>query len=139
MVGPDLAKLGADLVAASGDTVLVAESGGEQPLAEGALAGIEQTPVAVVVQILAGSRTSIRATDAITAVRKRWPAVRVVVIGPFSSADRKSAAAVEAAATEAKVTFLDPVALKWRGDDTKAEVAVTDYAAVAAKLADALR
>lgn len=139
VAGPDLARLGSDLVAASGETVLVAESSGQQVLADGALEGIDQRPSAVVIQVLAGSKTSVRTTDAIDAIHKRWAGVRVLVIGPFGAADRKSAAAVKAAAEAAQVTFLDPVELTWRADDTPAGVSESDFSTVASKIAAALR
>ena len=139
MAGPDLARLAPDLLTASGDTVLVAESKGQQTLADGALAGIKQTPSAVLLEVLAGSTTSARTTAAVSAARARWPKVPILVVGPFSAADRKSAAAVKAAAEAAHVLFLDPVALKWRRDDTSAAVAAADLPGIAAKLAAALR
>lgn len=138
VAGPDVAKLGADLVSATGDTVLVAKSNGQQVLAAGALEAIDQVPAAVVLQVVAGSKTSARTTAAVAAVRKRWPEVTIVVIGPFGADDRKSAAAVKAAAESAHVRFLDPVALGWRKDAAKAVVAEADYPAVAAKIAAAL-
>jgi hypothetical protein len=139
IAGPDLAKLGTDLVAASGDTVLVAESTGTRALADGALAGIKPTPAAVVLQILAGSKTSVRTTEAVAAVRKRWPDVKIVLVGPFGADDRKSAAAVKSAAAAAHVTFLDPVELKWRSDAAEAAVGAADFRAIAAKIAAALQ
>lgn len=139
VAGPDLAKLQADLATLSGDTVLVAKSDAKQPLAAHALDTIKQTPSFVIVQITAGTRTSGRTTETITAVRKRWPAAKLLLVGPFSSNDRKSAAAVKAGAALAHVTFLDPVDLKWRIKDTSATLGDKDLAPVAAAISRALR
>lgn len=129
LIGPDLAKLGPAVADASGDTV-------EARAAFSSVQG--QEPDQVVLQIVAGSRTSVRTADAITAVRSRWPGMVIAVVGPFSSGDRKSAAAVKAAAASAKATFLDPVLLHWRSVDTKATLTKADLAVVAGKLAAAL-
>lgn len=135
VAGRDLAKLRAALAADSGASVVVAAGGnGPDVLAAGALDGISVRPRAVVLQILAGTRTSVRTTEAINTVHKKWPGVRILVIGPFSSADRKSAAAVQSSAKLAKVTFLDPVTLHWRADDTSATLSAADLSRIEAKI-----
>lgn len=138
IAGRDLAKLRAALAADSGSSVLVAGGNGPDVLPAGALDGIKVTPRAVVLQVLAGTRTSVRTTEAITAVHKKWPGVKILVIGPFSSADRKSAAAVQSSSKVANVTFLDPVTLHWRPVDTSATLSAADLERVEDKLAAAL-
>lgn len=135
LAGPDLAKMRSALSTDTGAAVLVASDKGPDVLAAGSLSGISATPRAVVLQVLAGSRTSVRTTEAITAVHKKWPGVRVLVVGPFSSADRKSAAAVQSAAKLASVSFLDPVALHWRPVDTSAVLTQADVGLVEHQLA----
>lgn len=134
VVGTDLARLSDQLGVATGDQVVVAPTATDHVLAAGALDAVAGTPTAVVLEVPAGSRTSGRTTEAITAVRAAWPGVRVLVIGPFSSADRKSAAAVSSAAAAAKVTFIDPVTLAWRADDTPRTLSADDLVVVASKL-----
>ncbi|MCU1596176.1 MAG: hypothetical protein JWO12_3568, partial [Frankiales bacterium] len=57
---------------------------------------------------------------------------------PFSSNDRKSAAAAETAAVAARATFLDPVLLAWRSADSSPLLTAADEPIVTAKLALAL-
>jgi hypothetical protein len=139
MAGPDAGRLNEALAQATGAQILVAEGSDTEVLAPGALSAFTFKPGAVVLEVPAGSRTSLRTTTAIQAVKKAWPDVRLVVIGPFSSGDRKSAAAVEAATASAGVTFLDPVELEWRDKDGSATLSDADLAVVADKLAEALR
>lgn len=140
VVGPDLSRLQQALAVATGASVVVAEDGGaSRVIADGGLAAVRFVPSAVVVQVVAGSRTSLRTTEAIAAVRGVWPEARLVIVGPFSAADRKSAAAVKSAAAAAGVTFLDPVALGWRTTQDSASLEEGDLEVVAARLAAALR
>jgi len=132
LLGPDLARLGPDVAEATGDTVEVSSSLLTPD------ADFARTPDTVVLQILAGTKTSVRTAEAIKDVRSRWASADIFVVGPFSSADRKSAAAVKSAAAEADVPFLDPVDLDWRDDPAPAKVASADIATVATKLAAAL-
>jgi hypothetical protein len=87
---------------------------------------------------VAGTRTSVRAATAIAAVKAAFPDARVLVIGPFSAKDRKSAAAVKGAAVAARATFLDPVDLHWRASDASATLSSADLHSVAMALAVAL-
>lgn len=132
LLGPDLARLGPDLARATGDAVEV------RPELLTPAAATGRAPDVVVLEILAGTRTGVRTTEAVKAVRTRWPSVTVVLVGPFSSADRKSAAAVKNAARVANALFLDPVELQWRADSSSATVAEADFRAVATQLAAAL-
>lgn len=138
VAGPDLIRLKAALASDSGDRVEVVAGTATDVVPAASLDAITATPQAVVVEIVAGTKTSLRTTTAITAVRTRWPGTEVVVVGPFSSADRKSAAAAKAAAAAAHATFLDPVDLHWRADDGSASLTAADERAVARRLADAL-
>lgn len=122
LVGPDLDDL--DLPAAAAQVSSV----------EG-LAALDVQPGQVVVQVLAGTKTSMRTREAIDAVRQKWPAVAVFVVGPFSSEDTLSTAAVKQASEAAQdVVFLDPVALGWRADARSATLSTDDRAAVALAL-----
>ncbi len=138
LVGPDLAKLTSSLATLTGYEVLTASSAAPEVLAPGALDGITATPSAVVLEVLAGTKTTIRTTTAIAAVTAKWPDVHVLVVGPFSSADRKSAAAAKSAALAASATFLDPVDLDWRTADVSPVLTAADQTAVTEKLAAAL-
>ena len=138
LAGPDLARLQDQLASRSGYLVDVLPAAAPEVLAPGSLSSIAETPTAVVLEVLAGSQTTVRTATAITAVRKAWPAAEVFVVGPFSSGDRKSAAAAKSAAVAAKVTFLDPVTLKWRSADTAATLTEADLRTVTDKLAAAL-
>jgi hypothetical protein len=91
------------------------------------------------VAIPAGSQTTVRTRTAVTALKARFPGVPVLVVGPFSSGDRKSAAAVRAAAVALGVTFLDPVEARWRAADASPTLSAGDVPAVAAQLADDVR
>ena len=139
VAGPDAGRLNEVLAQATGAQILVAEGSDTEVLAPDALSAFTFKPSAVVLEVPAGTRTSLRTTTAIQAVKKAWPDVRLVVVGPFSSGDRKSAAAVEAASTAAGVTFLDPVELDWRDEDGSAKLSDADLRVVADKLAEALR
>jgi hypothetical protein len=138
VAGPDLATLRAELATQSAADVTVVKSTATQLIAPGALDDIAGSPVAVVLEIVAGTKTSVRTADAVTAARKRWPQTDIFVVGPFSSADRKSAAAAKAATEAAHATFLDPVDLKWRTASTSPALSAADQAVVAGKLADVL-
>lgn len=139
LVGPDLARVQDQLATLTGHLVTVVDGTAAQVLAPGALAGLDGVPRAVVLEVLAGQQTTVRTAAAIAVVRGRWSEVPIIVVGPFSSADRKSATSVQAAALAAKVTFLDPVALHWRRADTSATLTATDLQTVATELAAALR
>lgn len=138
IAGPDLAKMQRLLTAATSDTVAVAPSTAVEVLAPKALDAVTGTPSVVVLQVMAGSKTTMRAATAITAVQRKWPEAAIVVVGPFSSGDRKSAASAKAAATAAKVTFVDPVELGWRTNDATAVLSADDLQTVATRLADAI-
>jgi hypothetical protein len=138
LAGPDLAGLKEVLADEASMPVRVARSSPTSLLAAGSLTEIKEPVQAVVLEIVAGTKTSVRTAEAITACRKRWPEADVFVVGPLSSADRKSAEAAKNAAAAAHATFLDPVALKWRSDDSSAKLAAADQAEFAQHLADAL-
>jgi hypothetical protein len=138
LAGADLVQLKADLVTATGYAVQTVDSAGPEVLAPGALDAVTGTPSAVVLEVLAGSRTSARAASAIAAVKAAFPRAQVLVVGPFSSGDRKSAEAVRGAAANAGVTFLDPVDLKWRTSDLSPSLSAADLHSVALALANAL-
>ncbi|MFN2537277.1 MAG: hypothetical protein ABR549_03875 [Mycobacteriales bacterium] len=127
VVGPDLVALSSELETALGGSVDAVTST-EQ------LSSIDRAPDVVVVQILAGTKTSARTASALAAVAARWPKVTIDVVGPFSANDRKSAEAVRKACT-GKATFVDPVTLHWRADATTATLSVSDRADVATALA----
>ena len=131
LVGSDLAALAQPLAGALGRDVLTAKATGE-------LAGVTATPAAVVVEITAGSQTTVRTKDAVSAVQARFPGVPVLVVGPFSSGDRKSAASAKAGAAARGATFLDPVEAGWRTDATAAALSADDVPVVAQHLADEL-
>ena len=139
LAGPDLATLRYALAAVSGAQVLVADSSPAEVLAPHALDGFTATPNSVVLEVLAGTKTSARTTSAILTVHETWPRAKVYVIGPFAAADRKSTSAAKTAAIAMKAVFLDPVTLKWRKDDSTATLTRGDLAAVIEKLAAALR
>jgi hypothetical protein len=138
LIGPDLAPLGDALATRTGDQVVALA--GVQPaiITAAQLTQVEGTPQTVVVQVLAGATTTVRTRAALTALKARWPAAKLVFVGPLSSGDRKSAAAVKAAAVGDNVTFLDPVLLTWRTNDTSAVVTTRDRAELLAKLASGL-
>jgi hypothetical protein len=138
LVGADLARLEAELVTATGFAVQTVRGGTPDVLAPGALRGVTGQPGAVVLEVVAGTRTSVRAATAIAAVKAAFPDARVLVIGPFSAKDRKSAAAVKGAAVAARATFLDPVDLHWRASDASATLSSADLHSVAMALAVAL-
>jgi hypothetical protein len=138
VAGPDLAKLREELATESSADVTVVKSTAADLIAPGALDDITATPIAVVLEIVAGTKTSVRTAAAVAAAKKRWPQTEIFVVGPFSSADRKSAAAAKAASEAAHATFLDPVDLKWRAVSTSTSLSAADIAVVAGKLADEL-
>ncbi|MCW2543176.1 MAG: hypothetical protein JWM40_728 [Frankiales bacterium] len=138
VAGPDLAKLRDALASESAADVTVVKSTASDLIAAGALDDITASPAAVVLEIVAGTKTSVRTAAAVNAAHKRWPQTEIFVVGPFSSADRKSAAAAKAAALAAHATFLDPVELKWRVVSTSPSLSAADEAVVAGKLADVL-
>jgi hypothetical protein len=138
LAGADLARLKAELVASTGYAVQTVKSAAPQVLAPGALDAVTGTPSAVVLEVVAGAKTSVRAATAIAAVKAAFPGAHILVVGPFSSGDRKSAEAVKAAAASAGVTFLDPVALKWRTSDVSPTLSPADVHVVAQALATAL-
>ena len=138
LAGPDLLGIRGQLAKATGDTVDTVDGAPPEVLAPSALDAVSATPDAVVLQVQAGSRTTARTTAAIVAVTNKWPKARVLVVGPFSSNDRMSAAAANTAAQAAHVTFLDPVLLHWRTNDTTATLTARDVRAVTARLATAL-
>lgn len=138
IAGPDLAKMQRLLADATSDTVAVVRSTAVEVLAPKALDSVTRTPSVVVLQVMAGSKTTMRAAAAITAVERKWPDSAIFVVGPFGADDRKSAASAKAAATAAKVTFVDPVALGWRTNDAAAVLTADDLQTVATKLAEAI-
>jgi hypothetical protein len=138
LAGPDLAKLRDLLATKTGYAVDVVEGAAPAVLAPNALVNVTDKPSVVVLEVLAGSKTTLRTATAIAAVRAKWPGVQVVVVGPFSSADRLSAAAAKTATLAAKAVFLDPVTLKWRASATSATLAESDLSVVTNKLAAAL-
>ncbi len=138
VVGADLVRMQPALAGATGGSVETAGSDGPEVLAPGALDAVQGTPDVVVLQVLAGTRTTTRTATALEQVLSRWPAVTLFVIGPFSSADDKSTASVRAAAEQGGATFLDPVALAWRSDDRSALLTDDDLVTVAPQLAAAL-
>jgi hypothetical protein len=139
LAGPDLAALRDALATSTGYQVQVVPAGSPEVLAAGALDKARGTPDVVVLEVLPGSKTTPRTTTAITDVQSRWPGARVVVVGPLSSLDHKSSVAARAAATTMKVTFLDPVALGWKTDETSRALAGADVERAASKLAASLR
>jgi hypothetical protein len=138
LAGPDLAKLRQLLATRTGYTVEVVAAAPPAVLAPTALTGLTVRPSTVVLEVLAGSKTTLRTAAAITAVRAKWPGTHVVVVGPFSSADRLSAAAAKSAAVTGKAVFLDPVLLNWRVSATSATLAEADLSVVTDQLAAAL-
>lgn len=139
VVGPDLSRLVRAVAAGLGAQVESAQAAPPEVLAPQALDAVDVVPAEVVLQVVAGSRTTARTSDALRAVQARWPAARLFVVGPFGAQDRKSAAAAEAAAKAAGATFLDPVGLRWRTADAQAALTAADRTAVAARLVSALR
>lgn len=134
LVGPDLAPLARGLADGLGSPVVTAPAAPPAVLADGALAAVAVEPAEVVLQVLAGSRTTTRTAAALQAVAERWPRARVLVVGPFGAQDRLSTAAVAAAAQAAGAVFVDPVALGWRAGSGPA-----DRVGVARGLVSALR
>lgn len=123
LVGRDLAPLAQPLTAL-GWEVLVGEPGEDRVLAEDALAGITQAPVLVVLEVEAGSRTSSRVDEAIAQVRVAFPEVVTVLSGPFDPEAALTTEAVQQAATDQGVVFVDPVARGWtEGADAEAVAA----------------
>lgn len=121
LVGPDLVTLD---VSAAASVASVTD-----------LEQVAVRPTRVVIEVLAGSRTTVRTRESVLAVRSRWADVPVVVIGPLSANDRLSAAAVKQAAAQLPdVDVLDPVDLGWRTDATSAELTPADRVAVARAL-----
>ncbi|MCU1596077.1 MAG: hypothetical protein JWO12_3469 [Frankiales bacterium] len=138
VAGVDLATMTGSLSRATGFHVVSVATAEQDVLAPAALNAVTGAPSAVVLEVLAGSKTTMRTTAAISAVTARWPQARVIVIGPFSSSDRKSSAAVKTAAQAAKVTFLDPVDLRWRAGAASAGLTAADRTSVVTQLAAAL-
>lgn len=132
LVGTDLTALAAPLSDVLSRDVVTAKGTDE-------LAGVTAAPAAVVLEITAGSQTTVRTRAAVTAVKTRFPGVPVLVVGPFSSGDRKSAASAKAGATALGATFLDPVEAGWRTDATAAALSADDVPVVARQLADDVR
>lgn len=126
LVGPDL--VGLEVPSAAAEVASVSD-----------LAQVAFTPTRVVVQVLAGSKTTVRTRNAVLTIRARWASVPVVVVGPLSANDRLSAAAVKQAAAQLPdVVVLDPVELDWRADATSAALDAADRADVASALESAL-
>ena len=138
LAGPDLARLQDLLAARTGWTVEAAAAAPPAVLAPQALSGLTRRPRAVVLEVLAGARTTARTATAVTVVRARWPGMKVLVVGPFSSADPRSTAAAKAAARAAGSVFLDPVALGWRASAASPALTADDLHAVADRLGVAL-
>ena len=113
VVGPDLARLTTQLAGVTGGPVESADSAPPAVLAPGALDLVTDEPGTVVLQVVAGSQTSLRTRTAVQAVRQKWPAAKVVVVGPLSPNDRLSAGAIKTACATLGVTFLDPVERGW--------------------------
>ena len=137
LVGPDLVALQGEVATGSGGPA-VALVGSAGTLAA-ALKTVSAVPRVVIVEITAGSATRARTALAITVIRGHWPDVRIVVLGPLSSTDQKSTAAVQAAALAAGAEFVDPVALKWRTDDLSPVLSDATQGAFADKLVAAVR
>ncbi len=138
LIGPDFVALGGNLALQTGERVVTLA--GVQPaiVTAAQLTQVEGTAQAVVVQVLAGAETTVRTQAALVVVKARWPAAKLVFVGPLSSGDRQSSVAVKTAAVGDNVTFLDPVLLKWRVEDTSAVVTTADRVVLTAKLAGAL-
>lgn len=115
LVGPDLVALQGEVATRSGGPA-IALVGNSGTLAA-SLATVSGRPRVVILEIIAGSATRTRTALAITTIRGQWPDIRIVVLGPFSSTDQRSTAAVQTAALAAGAEFVDPVALRWRSDD----------------------
>lgn len=112
LVGTDLVAL-AEPLGPLGWDVLVGEPGDPAVLAEGVLEGLTATPTLVVLQVEPGTRTSERVTEATGQVAAAFPGAVIVLVGPFDPEASRTTAAVEQAALEHGVLFLDPVALGW--------------------------
>jgi hypothetical protein len=137
LAGGDLARLTSAL-GTTGYAVTVVPAGRAEVLAPGALDTVDGPPDVVVLQVLAGSRTTPRTRTAIGAVHTRWPGAQVFVVGPFNPQDRKSTAATRAATVAQQATFLDPVGLHWRTTPVSAVLSPAEVPMVAARLAAAI-
>ena len=128
LAGPDLEGLKERLG-------IPAEVAPGPPLTVSGLGAVATPPTVAVLEIVAGARTSLRTTTAITALTLAWPSVHVYVVGPFGANDRKSAGAAKVAALAAGADFVDPVALGWRKNALTATLSKADQGVVTAKLA----
>jgi hypothetical protein len=138
VVGADLTRLAEDLGRATGAQVLSADAGVSTVIADGALSQVTDIPTVVVLQVLPGTQTAQRTTDAVAQVRAVWPTAAIAVVGPFDGESAKSTTAVETAALDANVVFLDPVARGWR-TEASAIVGDDELSGVASHLAQDLQ
>jgi len=131
VVGADLAAL-EEALTGRGWEVLLAEPGESEVIAEGALDDVGGAPTVVLLQVEPGSRTTERVRTAVTEVRAAYPEVVVVLVGPFDAEAAATTQAVEQAAGDEGLLFLDPVALGWTEGADPASVAAELDVSVAA-------
>lgn len=121
LVGPDLVPLGRPLAELLGATVTTAAGSGASVVTAAGLQAVTGTPAVVVLQVRAGSQTTTRTAAALALVRGRFPAARLVVVGPLDPGDDLSRAAVKAAVARVPgVLFVDAYADGWHTEGAAA-------------------
>lgn len=121
LLGPDLVRLGQPLAALLRTSVTTGAGSGASVVTADVLQPLTGTPAVVVLQVLAGPQTTTRTTVALGLVHRRFPAARIVVVGPIDPGDDRSRAAVKVAVMLVPgVLFVDAFADGWHSESAEA-------------------